>query len=561
MKKIISYILIFIFSVSMIFSNNIIIVHADTYYEKVPYDDLDIASKVMYSFELAKQLIGAYFTVDFAGAGDIFYDYVRWVTGEYPEKTLSEMSEEEQEGFYTDILDSLSNKGLTFNSTTNTFTATASFKKEMKEFMQEFIEKYEEPLYTLIQSQCITDLKASTLGYSYYYITLQNFLKEHEYCTFYVLRDGSEINLYTYDLDDCFLVETSSCDDYIDARLYNKRTETRYINFKIYTIDFSNEKSPITDFGNDDRVSCVSYDNNYFYYNNFVYGDINDVFRLSTLSYFISNTPLVLRIFSSLKNYQDYICSTQERNVYYTSNYYTTNYTDSSMSYEDLALYVENIDKILQVLAKESTENNYDEDALTRRLDALINALWSSNGEISDDLDDILSGTTTWLEKIYNVLNDFKSDLLKKLDNLNITSDSDVSVDIDGDIFDDWNKDLNNVVNDIVNDTDVSLSLFLDGLTSDFDEVGKVAKSKFPFCIPWDVEFLIAFLADTPQTPIFTVPLKLESYNIDYSIEIDLSQFETVSKISRTFLTVLYILALMNFSTKIVEMKEGSNNG
>lgn len=81
-------------------------------------------------------------------------------------------------------------------------------------------------------------------------------------------------------------------------------------------------------------------------------------------------------------------------------------------------------------------------------------------------------------------------------------------------------------------------------------------KNKFPFCIPWDLQYLYSILADNPKTPVFKLPLVLERYGIHEDIVIDMSNFEGLSKISRLFFTLLYIYGLINFTVKVVLVRK-----
>ena len=77
--------------------------------------------------------------------------------------------------------------------------------------------------------------------------------------------------------------------------------------------------------------------------------------------------------------------------------------------------------------------------------------------------------------------------------------------------------------------------------------------TKFPFSIPWDMLIILEFFAEAPDVPYFEIPFVLESYGIDYTVVVDLSKFEPLSKLSRILLTILYIIGLMKVTTKIIQ--------
>ena len=147
---------------------------------------------------------------------------------------------------------------------------------------------------------------------------------------------------------------------------------------------------------------------------------------------------------------------------------------------------------------------------------------------------------------------------------------------------------------------------FLSQLTSMFGEVAALVKTKFPFSMPWDVgNFFSVLGGDTVEVrasdgsvrlvnayaavpavlsdedhgggghsrgdpllstvqemsdsgaPVFRLPIVVASAGIDEEIVVDLSSFEYVHVISRGMLTVLYCLALMNLTFKVVDLGKG----
>lgn len=77
-------------------------------------------------------------------------------------------------------------------------------------------------------------------------------------------------------------------------------------------------------------------------------------------------------------------------------------------------------------------------------------------------------------------------------------------------------------------------------------------KRKFPFCLPWDLYSLFVSLNATPKAPKFTIPFKNNRLGIDYSITIDISEYETFAKLSRASLSVVFIIALILLSRKLI---------
>lgn len=100
-----------------------------------------------------------------------------------------------------------------------------------------------------------------------------------------------------------------------------------------------------------------------------------------------------------------------------------------------------------------------------------------------------------------------------------------------------------------------TLTDFVNTGVSALDGVTELVKTKFPFCIPIDILLLMETLSAEPVAPKFEIPFVMERYGIDEKVVIDLKDFQVVSDITRTFLTILWCCALMNFTTKITDMK------
>lgn len=75
----------------------------------------------------------------------------------------------------------------------------------------------------------------------------------------------------------------------------------------------------------------------------------------------------------------------------------------------------------------------------------------------------------------------------------------------------------------------------------------------FPFCIPFDMIDLYRVFAAEPQAPHWEIPLKSETFNIDYTFIIDFEQFEVLAEIFRTFQIILFILGLCMITSKVIK--------
>lgn len=75
----------------------------------------------------------------------------------------------------------------------------------------------------------------------------------------------------------------------------------------------------------------------------------------------------------------------------------------------------------------------------------------------------------------------------------------------------------------------------------------------FPFCIPFDMIDLYRVFVAEPQAPHWEIPLKSETFNIDYTFIIDFEQFEVLAEIFRTFQIILFILGLCMITSKVIK--------
>lgn len=70
-------------------------------------------------------------------------------------------------------------------------------------------------------------------------------------------------------------------------------------------------------------------------------------------------------------------------------------------------------------------------------------------------------------------------------------------------------------------------------------------KKFFPFCIPFDLYNFLVWLNKEPETPLIELPIVIDMLHINFILTLDLSDYEALSNILRTFLAVIYTVALM----------------
>lgn len=77
-------------------------------------------------------------------------------------------------------------------------------------------------------------------------------------------------------------------------------------------------------------------------------------------------------------------------------------------------------------------------------------------------------------------------------------------------------------------------------------------QSFFPFCIPWDLAYIIGMLQADPVAPNFTWVMNFGKYADPYTIHIDLAPFETVAIVFRTMIVFLFVFFLIKKSRDLI---------
>lgn len=184
----------------------------------------------------------------------------------------------------------------------------------------------------------------------------------------------------------------------------------------------------------------------------------------------------------------------------------------------------------------------------------------SGNGVSGNDAP---SDGTSWFQKIYDKLSEIKraiigntvvgglGDLLstavdKLVDLADTVKDSVVSV----------VPEVTDAVSDILDGTEETIGKMVDNVGTNFKPVGDKMKTKFPFSIPWDIAAVVGSLSAAPETPVFEIPIVFERYDIDYTLTVDMADFEVISKISRLFLSLTFVLFLTKLTIQVVKMEK-----
>ena len=317
----------------------------------------------------------------------------------------------------------------------------------------------------------------------------------------------------------------------------------------------------------------------------------------------VSRYRTAFRVFKSTDDMFDY--SLNKRTVFTTEKFYEDT-GDLTLSVDRMNEMLEDIDGLLERF-RESLAGQEDsgltEDQLEKLLGAFLDEFFaryeqSGGGSGSGGTDTgggsgsggtDVSGVLGFLESILQALEEGFSGILMYLDegfSALSAQLADIAVGVGG-----INESLEGMTQEQMEEKTDS---FLSQLTSMFGDVADLVKTKFPFSIPWDLSnFLSVLGGDTVEVrapdggvrlvnayaavpvvysddaavasqemsdsgaPVFRLPLVVASAGIDEEIVVDLSSFEYVHVISRGMLTILYCLALINMTFKVVDLGKG----
>lgn len=360
-----------------------------------------------------------------------------------------------------------------------------------------------------------------------------------------------------------------------------------------------------------DYKSALSYDlNRVWAFTNFDFanhGSISEDFVL------YSATGEIVRVFVSQNAAKNYTVG--NRKVYFTENYYNYVPEDLSVSIDDLQKSVDDLQKVIDELLKQIGNDTSEKeimDLLKQILEELRNQQGSGGGggggggDVTVDID--LSSTNSLLSKILAKVSQIFDKMSETAGNtMDSVVDSIKNLErmlnkylaaITGDLDDIKGKLDQMTEEEFGEKTDSFLSETMDS----FSEIGGVAKTKFPFSLPNDMRLLIeritvkpvetvslysdstsqvipysvehggggasrppggiayveqgtageCFALSPTGAPLIRCPIVIKSRNIDFSIVIDLSEFDKVATLSRTFLTLLFVYGLLNLTFKVM---------
>nr|WP_294677559.1 hypothetical protein [uncultured Blautia sp.] len=204
----------------------------------------------------------------------------------------------------------------------------------------------------------------------------------------------------------------------------------------------------------------------------------------------------------ALKKIQDLITSFQKSH---------DSYAEKVVSYlEKNNGKLDDIITAIDALSKGNTETEangckYDFTALSQ----FLTETWNESDKKFDTMIELLEKNNEYQKNLVNLLGDIKKELIKE-----------------------------NVINTFKNRS---------------SQTAEKAKEKFPTSLPWDIAFVVNSMSAEPQEINITIPVKVDSLNVQEELNIDITdkEWEKLAKLCRYLLSLLFILYMVHLTRKL----------
>lgn len=253
---------------------------------------------------------------------------------------------------------------------------------------------------------------------------------------------------------------------------------------------------------------------------------------------------------STINNIQNNYNSYQEEINQTINN--INNYNTSNVTYNEYQSYVDN--SVTNII------NNY----------YISDGTGGGDGSVSGNSPTIDSDAfydedgNSWFEQIKLVLDDIL-DKLKEIKNVligDMVADAGQSIaklflDLKDGIADmvdnatDLIPDVADLAGELVEVGEEKIGDIVGDIGTTFTPTGELLKTKFPFCIPWDLIAIVTVMAADPVAPVYEFPFVIESISFSHTVVLDMSILEPVASICRTMLTLIFILILIHITIKL----------
>ncbi len=210
--------------------------------------------------------------------------------------------------------------------------------------------------------------------------------------------------------------------------------------------------------------------------------------------------------------------------------------------------------KQIEKLLSDMSASGIDTSSLEAALSEIKQAITEAGGKDSESL----AGMKETLTDIQDVLIDIKSGIAAQSDYTKALEDIN---DILGKIYKVEKLGLAVDITDLLVDfaalLDSGDTSFLDRIGTSLSNVSNASQEHFPTSIPWDLIVIFTALKADAAPPSYEVPFSMPALGVDETMTIDLSGFEQLSRISRTLLSILFLLLLIALTRKMLSPDAG----
>lgn len=211
-----------------------------------------------------------------------------------------------------------------------------------------------------------------------------------------------------------------------------------------------------------------------------------------------------------------------------------------------------------QIVIDQQLDSILDEIGAVNDNGIKTNSLLASVRDILFKINDRLSSMANSLTdmivnqgKLFNLFKDFSFE--KLLDAIDKSGGSGGSGGSGSDsIIDDVIGSLLDALLDKINNGEASAEEAVSELIEDFSGIADTSKTKFPFCLPWDVMAVFTVLSSPPAVPYFKIPFEIQSIGFKYELILDLSEFQALSKLSRSFFVLIFCMILIRLTLLMI---------
>lgn len=266
---------------------------------------------------------------------------------------------------------------------------------------------------------------------------------------------------------------------------------------------------------------------------------------------------------------QNYYSSSSSLPVYYDNSYVPSSYSVPAAALNNdnndfIQIVNDNYDTVVNDKNNYITTNNTINDDIYNDIinNVIENTIYDTTvpepDPAEEEVTDDLTQTNNWLKRIYLLIRDL--DFTKKFDDL-IAAIKDIKVEVDdGTSFWDMLRDIisntlgtlgGSILKDIYDFFIGEGDGIVDTITDSAGSLASEASTRFPTSIPWDIIAIISIFEADPVAPEFVLPFTIQSADINESLTLEFSTFDTIVEMVRGFEVVMFIMYLLILTRKM----------